>query len=167
MIVFSKPVDIEVNIKLGKYFDNSRNYAWKGWGKLIDDEELIIDDEIRKNGKIRVLDLGCGRGILLENLRETKNVNGLGVDFDCDKASACISRGVAVYQGDIRKALSMLPDNSFDWVVFSRMVEELPEPGQVILDALRVGKRVAVSFVNHGYWKNRLYIRSLLCDGSR
>jgi nuclear transport factor 2 (NTF2) superfamily protein len=37
------------------------------------------------------------------------------------------------------------------------MVEELPEPGRIILDALRVGKRVAVSFVNHGYWKNRLH----------
>jgi homoserine O-acetyltransferase len=115
----------------------------------------VIGDWVKPNEK--VLDLGCGRGILLENLRETKNVNGLGVDYDCDKATACISRGVAVYQGDIRKALSMLPDNSFDWVVFSRMVEELPEPGQVILDALRVGKRVAVSFVNHGYWENRLY----------
>ena len=115
----------------------------------------IIGDWVKNEEK--VLDLGCGRGILLEHLRETKNVNGLGVDFDCDKASACISRGVAVYQGDIRKALSMLPDNSFDWVVFSRMVEELPEPGRIILDALRVGRRVAVSFVNHGYWKNRLH----------
>ena len=75
----------------------------------------IIGDWVDNEEK--VLDLGCGRGILLEHLRETKNVNGLGVDFDCDKASACISRGVAVYQGDISKALSMLPDNSFDWVV--------------------------------------------------
>ena len=33
------------------------------------------------------------------------------------------------------------------------MVEELPEPGEVLREALRVGKRVAVSFVNHGYWK--------------
>jgi homoserine O-acetyltransferase len=105
----------------------------------------------------KVLDLGCGRGILLEHLRETKNVNGLGVDYDSDKAAGCISRGVAVYQGDIRKALAMLPNDSFDWVVFSRMVEELPEPGQIILDALRIGKRVAISFVNHGYWKNRLH----------
>jgi hypothetical protein len=36
------------------------------------------------------------------------------------------------------------------------MVEELPEPGLVLKEALRVGKRVAVSFVNHGYWKNRI-----------
>ena len=35
------------------------------------------------------------------------------------------------------------------------MVEELDHPGEVILEALRVGKRVAVSFVNYAYWKNR------------
>ncbi len=122
----------------------------------------VISGWVKKDEK--VLDLGCGRGILLEHLRETKNVKGLGVDYDSTKAAACISRGVNVYQGDIRNALSMLSDNSFDWVVFSRMVEELPEPGQVILDALRVGKRVAVSFVNHGYWRNRLHFSR---NGSR
>ncbi|OUW39784.1 MAG: hypothetical protein CBD35_02285, partial [Verrucomicrobia bacterium TMED175] len=52
--------------------------------------------------------------------------------------------------------LQHFEDDSFDWVIFSRMVEELPEPGLVLKEALRVGKRVAVSFVNHGYWKNRI-----------
>ena len=83
-------------------------------------------------------------------------MQGLGVDFDRSKAISCIARGVSVYQQDIRHALANLPDDSFDWVIFSRMVEELPEPGAVILEALRVGKRVAVSFVNHAYWRNRL-----------
>ena len=115
----------------------------------------VIGNWVNKNEK--VLDLGCGRGILLQHLRQAKDIIGLGVDYDTDKASACISRGVSVLQGDIRDALSMLPDNSFDWVVFSRMVEELDQPCQIIKDALRVGKRVAVSFVNHGYWKNRMH----------
>jgi methionine biosynthesis protein MetW len=122
----------------------------------------VISDWVKKDEK--VLDLGCGRGTLLEHLRETKNVKGLGVDYDSTKAAACISRGVNVYQGDIGNALAMLSGASFDWVVFSRMVEELPEPGQVILDALKIGKRVAVSFVNHGYWKNRLHFSK---NGSR
>jgi len=104
-----------------------------------------------------VLDLGCGRGILLEYLRDSKKVRGLGVDYDMGKATSCIAREVAVYQEDIRKALDNLGPHSFDWVIFSRMVEELPEPGSVIHDALRVGKRVALSFVNHGYWRNRLH----------
>ena len=114
----------------------------------------VIDEWVSKGQ--RVLDLGCGRGILLEYLRDSKQVQGLGVDFDRSKAISCIARGVSVYQQDIRHALANLPDDSFDWVIFSRMVEELPEPGAVILEALRVGKRVAVSFVNHAYWRNRL-----------
>lgn len=115
----------------------------------------IISDWVNKDEK--VLDLGCGRGLLLEHLRKSKNVIGLGIDYDVDKATACISRGVPVLQGDIVNALKILPDDSFDWVVFSRMVEELPEPGKIILEAMRVGRRVAVSFVNHGYWKNRFH----------
>lgn len=104
-----------------------------------------------------VLDLGCGRGMLLEYLRDSKQVRGLGVDYDTAKATSCIAREVAVYQADIRKALENLGDDSFDWVIFSRMIEELPEPGSAILEALRVGKRVALSFVNYGYWRNRIH----------
>tara|TARA_B100000282_G_scaffold273273_1_gene229120 strand:+ start:4248 stop:6059 length:1812 start_codon:yes stop_codon:yes gene_type:complete len=122
----------------------------------------IIGDWVSSHEK--VLDLGCGRGILLEHLRKNKNVVGLGVDYNFEKAAACISRGVPVFQGDILKALTMLPDDSFDWVVFSRMVEELPNPGEIILEALRVGKQVAISFVNYGYWKNRF---NFSLNGSR
>jgi homoserine O-acetyltransferase len=114
----------------------------------------VIDNWVEDGSK--VLDLGCGRGLLLEHLRETKGVSGLGFDLDLEKAISCISRGVAVNQEDIRRGLQNFEDNSFDWVIFSRMVEELPEPGLVLKEALRVGKRVAVSFVNHGYWKNRI-----------
>ena len=32
----------------------------------------------------RVLDLGCGRGVLLEYLVQTKNVHAVGVDLDAD-----------------------------------------------------------------------------------
>ena len=119
----------------------------------------IIDDWVEPSSK--VLDLGCGKGALLEYLRDTKDVFGLGVDYDLNKATACVARGVTVCQEDIRKVLSNLKDNSFDWVIFSRMVEELEEPGKVILEALRVGKRVAISFVNYSYWKNRYrFLRS-------
>ena len=51
----------------------------------------------------RVLDLGCGRGILLEYLRQTKSVNGVGVDNDFDKILSCVKRGVSAYQGDVQE----------------------------------------------------------------
>lgn len=118
--------------------------------------DFKVIDEWVEDGS-RVLDLGCGRGLLLEHLRESKGVEGLGFDLDLEKAISCVSRGVSVYQEDIRKGLQEFKEDSFDWVIFSRMVEELPEPGKILQEALRVGKRVAVSFVNHGYWRNRLH----------
>ena len=112
----------------------------------------------------RVLDLGCGRGVLLDHLRKTKNVYGVGVDIDPDKITSCVSRGVSAYQGDVREALRIFEADSFDWVIFSRTVEELEDSGETLRDALRVGKRAAVSFVNHGFWLNRL---NYFLSGSR
>ncbi len=121
-----------------------------------------IDEWIKPNE--RVLDLGCGRGLLLEHLRESKGVQGFGIDWDLNNAISCVSRRVPIYQEEILTALKKTSDNSFDWVLFSRMVESLPEPGLVIEHALRVARNVAVSFVNHGYWRNRV---AFLLQGKR
>jgi methionine biosynthesis protein MetW len=48
-------------------------------------------------------------------------------------------------------------------VVLSRTVQELERPALVIREALRVGKNLAIGFVNYGYWRNRL---SSLLTGS-
>ncbi len=104
----------------------------------------------------KVLDLGCGRGILLHELVRLKNVYGVGVDSDFDKIARAIKRGVNVYHGDILDALSSFDDNSFDWIICSRTLPELDNARNVVMEALRVGKRVAVGFVNHAYWRNRL-----------
>ena len=104
----------------------------------------------------RVLDLGCGRGVLLEYLKQHNHTNGVGVDIDSERIVSCVKRGVPAYQGDIRYVLGKFPDNSFDRVIFSRTVEQLDDADAVLLEGLRVGKRVTVGFVNHGYWINRL-----------
>lgn len=103
----------------------------------------------------RVLDLGCGRGILLEYLKQKKSIYGVGVDIDSDKILSCVKRGVPAYQGDARSILSKFPDKSFDRVIFSRTVEQLDDPDAILAEGLRVGKRVTVGFVNHGFWLNR------------
>lgn len=103
----------------------------------------------------RVLDLGCGRGVLLEYLKQKKSVYGVGVDIDSDKIISCVKRGVPAYQGDILALLQTFPDNAFDRVIFSRTVEHLENPDATLAAGLRVGKRVTVGFVNHGFWLNR------------
>ena len=103
----------------------------------------------------RVLDLGCGRGVLLDFLSQTKQVRGLGVDLDFAKVAACVRRGVTAYQGDMLELMRSFPEGHFDRVICSRTIEELPAPATVIGEALRVARRVTVGFVNHAYWKNR------------
>ncbi len=104
----------------------------------------------------RVLDLGCGRGALLDYLVQTKEVAALGVDLDFGRITACVARGLSVYQGDMTGFMRQFPDRHFDRVICSRTVQELGDPTGVILEALRVGRSLTVGFVNHGYWKNRV-----------
>ncbi len=104
----------------------------------------------------RVLDLGCGRGVLLEFLKQKKSIYGVGVDIDLDKILSCVKRGVPAYQGDIRALLATFPDDAFDHVIFSRTIEQLDDPDAILAEGLRVGRRVTVGFVNKGFWVNRM-----------
>ncbi|MEZ5278783.1 MAG: methionine biosynthesis protein MetW [Opitutaceae bacterium] len=122
----------------------------------------IIADWIEPGS--RVLDLGCGRGVLLEFLVQSKAVRAVGVDTDFTKVTACIRRGLSAYQGDLEVLLKRFPDGFFDHVLCSRTVQELSHPARVIGEALRVGRKLTVGFVNHGYWKNRV---SLALHGRR
>jgi Methylase involved in ubiquinone/menaquinone biosynthesis len=104
----------------------------------------------------RVLDLGCGRGVLLEALVQQKEVFAVGVDLEFEKISACVRRGITAYQGDMMEFMRSFPDGHFDRVICSRTLEEVSDPAAVIAEALRVASAVTVGFVNHAYWKNRL-----------
>lgn len=103
-----------------------------------------------------VLDLGCGRGVLLEELGQQKNTRGIGVDLDVAKIAACVKRGLSAYQGDMMGFMAEFDDHHFDHVICSRTLEEVGDPTTVITEALRVGRSLTVGFANYGYWKNRL-----------
>jgi methionine biosynthesis protein MetW len=112
----------------------------------------------------RVLDLGCGRGLLLEYLMQKKSIYGVGVDIDFERVLGCIKRGVSAYHGDVGKFLATFPDNAFDRVILSRSVDLLDAPDRILEESLRVGRTVTVGFVNYGFWKNRI---SYLIQGRR
>jgi methionine biosynthesis protein MetW len=114
----------------------------------------IITDWVEPRS--RVLDLGCGRGVLLDLLVQTKDVFAVGVDLDFEKISACVRRGITAYQGEMMAFMRAFPDGHFDRVICSRTLEEVDHPSAVLAEALRVGRAVTVGFVNYGYWKNRL-----------
>ena len=59
--------------------------------------------------KQRVLDCGCGKGNLLKQLNEAKNITGYGIDIESQNIVECLKKGLAVYHGDIKEGLSSLP----------------------------------------------------------
>jgi methionine biosynthesis protein MetW len=114
--------------------------------------------------KSSVLDLGCGRGWLLEQLVNNKQVTGVGVDSNPVKIRHAVGLGINVYQGDLTSFMQQFPAGFFDQVVLSRTLQDLSEPHKIIDEALRVGRHLIVGFVNYGYWRNRLH---LALHGSR
>ncbi|MCD8482198.1 MAG: methionine biosynthesis protein MetW [Verrucomicrobia bacterium] len=119
------------------------------------ERDLQILGQWIENGA-SVLDLGCGRGVLLDFLHQQRGIYGVGVDIDPAKVAVCTRKGLNVWQGDADAFLRGMPDQFYDWVVISRTLQDLTQPAAVINAALRVGKQLAVGFVNYGYWRNRL-----------
>ena len=109
----------------------------------------------------RVLDVGCGDGALLEHLK-TKNVDGRGIEISQANVNACVARGLAVVQGDADTDLVDYPAQVFDAVILSQTIQATEKPRVVMEHLLRIGRRVAISLPNFGYWKVRL---SLLAEG--
>ena len=104
----------------------------------------------------RVLDLGCGKGELLQYLVQEKKVLGYGIERNEDAASAAIASGLNVVYGDINDEIVHFPEKYFDFVIVSQTMQQIYNPSQLLRSLLHVGKRAIVSFPNFGYWKVRI-----------
>ena len=116
----------------------------------------IIANNI-ENGT-RVLDVGCGDGVLIEYLKKEKSIDVRGLEISKDKVQKCISKGLTVIEGNAEIDLKQFPDNSFDYVVLSQTLQAFINPVLVIKELLRVGKRAIVTIPNFGFWKIRLHL---------
>ena len=117
-------------------------------------DQKVIADLVTERS--RVLDLGCGDGLLLEYLFRNKQVDGFGVEISHDGVHACIARGLPVYHGDIDQGLSDHHDDSFDYVILSHTLQAVHRPRFVMREMLRVGKKIIISFPNFGHWRARV-----------
>jgi len=115
-----------------------------------------IFDWIESNS--RVLDLGCGDGELLSHLIEHKAVKGTGVEIDEAAIYKCIARGLTVSHGNIDTGLDDYSTKRFDYVILNESLQQMLHPQRVILEALRVGKKVIVGIPNFCHWRARVQI---------
>ena len=106
-----------------------------------------------------VLDIGCGDGVMLQFLMETRNVRAVGIDVSAEAVSRACARGV-----DAR--VQMLGDlaatgETFDHVVMSEVVEHVADAERFVLDAWALTRKTLwLTFPNIAYFPHRLRLLS-------
>ncbi|MDD2480212.1 MAG: methionine biosynthesis protein MetW [Victivallaceae bacterium] len=112
---------------------------------------VAIADIIPREEGVRVLDLGCGDGSLLQLLRHEKDIHGIGVEISQDKIIKCIAGGVPVIHMDLDNDLVFIENDAFDYVLLSRTIQAVRRPDLLIQEMLRIGTLGVISFINFGY----------------
>ena len=106
----------------------------------------------------RMLDVGCGEGVLLAYLARYKQVDGRGLELSMAGVNECVRNGLAVIQGDADTDLKDYPTGAFDWVVLSQTLQATRRPRDVLEQLVRISRRAVVSFPNFAYWRSRLQL---------
>ena len=106
----------------------------------------------------RVLDLGCGDGMLLRYLWKERNAEGYGVEIDDAKVGASVRNDINVLQMNLEAGLSAFGDGSFDYVILSQTLQAMRHTEAIMREMLRVGREAIVSFPNFGHWSGRLQV---------
>jgi methionine biosynthesis protein MetW len=104
---------------------------------------------------VRVVDLGCGDGALLEHLIVQQGCAGHGIEHSEEGFHACVARGVPVSQRDLEDELPHLGAGEFDCAVLSLTLQAMRRPARVLADMSRIAPRRVVSLPNFGHWRLR------------
>jgi len=110
----------------------------------------------------KVLDLGCGNGEILFELKKTKKITGLGVEIEENNIEECLLKNINVIEQNIDNGLINFSKNSFDVVILSQTIQVLKNPNTALEEITRIGKTCIVTIPNFGHWRSRI---SLLISG--
>jgi cyclopropane fatty-acyl-phospholipid synthase-like methyltransferase len=102
---------------------------YPGFEEIFRGPETLVRERQRAylplfGGCDRVVDIGCGRGEMLDLLRES-GIPATGVDSDSDKLGHCRAKGHTVEQADALVFLRRQADGSLPAVFSAQMIEHL------------------------------------------
>ncbi len=104
----------------------------------------------------RVLDIGCGDGVLGVKLIREKNCRVWGFDLDPTGVAEAKRKGVHAVTHDANMSFPYKA-RQFDIVICNELLEFVSDPNLVVSEALRVSKKtVIMEFPNFGFWLYRL-----------
>ena len=116
----------------------------------------LIESLIKE--KSRILDIGCGKGELIEQLEKNLEANVHGIEKNRNFALKGIAKGLNIIHGNAEKDLSQYASQSFDYVILSQTLQAMMEPQKILKELLRIGSKAIVSFPNFGHWKIRFQL---------
>jgi SAM-dependent methyltransferase len=110
--------------------------------------------------KGRMLDVGCGDGRHL-NMSETLGWKAEGVELDPGAVASTRQKGLTVHHGELTD--QHYPDETFDLVLLSHVIEHLCDPIRTIAEIYRIlrpGGKMVVTTPNIESWGHRYFTSS-------
>ncbi len=95
---------------------------FRGGEQYVKERQRFYGERFR--GSRDVLDIGCGRGELLEVLKDA-GVEARGIDLSEEAVALCRSKGLQATRADLFEYLGSQPDQSLGGVVCSQVIEHL------------------------------------------
>jgi len=133
------------------------NIDWLKFAEKFRGSEAAVKDRQRMYaarflGARTILDIGCGRGELLEVFREA-DIQAQGIDLNDGSIAICRDKGLVVEKADLFTYLASLEPSSLGGVVCCQVVEHLPperlpELIRLAQSKLRVGAMLAIETPN-------------------
>lgn len=133
------------------YTDDSTEHINKKWVKIVKSKLSISIDPDKK-----ILDVACG----ISTLGKEFGNQVYGLDLSPQAVRVAQKKGINAKIGDVEKKWDY-PDNYFDVIIASHIIEHVANPDHLILEAKRVLKKnglLIVATPNLAAWFNRILL---------